>query len=797
MNTLPLDTDCEPSGPHPVQRTFINPSLWFEDCDGYRVFFCRHEILYRVALQDHAHLKIIAVTLRQSRLATQQDIATAFGHAVGTQRRWEKLYAQSGSAAFTPKPHTGRPPRVDAAQHALVRRWFLDNLSNAEIARRLAVDEATVRRLLRRLGLSRATPSPSLFPPPPVPPTQDQDSLPTPGDDTTDIPLPPLLVSSPQTTESALPAAPALPSSQPQPTAPQLTAALEPCSQAFTVDRNPLDRVGDRLLASQGLLEDAVPLFANATDVPRAGVLLAIPALQEHGGLSVFQRLYRSLGAAFYGLRTTVFTLIVLALLRIKRPEQLKEYAPQALGRLLGLDRAPEVKTLRRKLSIMVERSLTGELLAELTRGRVAQQADRVAFLYLDGHVREYTGQEPLSKAKKAQRAVATPATTDTWVHDAQGEPLLVVTSEMNASLTKVLLPIIADVQKVVPAGQRVTAVFDRGGWSPKLFARLIEAGVDVLTYRKGKTRKLAEDRFVEHRLQVDGQEKVYRLCDQRRVRAGRLRQRRKKRRRGDGPQYLWMRQVTVLRDEGRQTVTLTNRQDLGKVEVVRRLFGRWCQENYFKYMEEEYALDALVEYGAEEVSATADRPNPQREQLAKKRRKVQAELVRVQAELGKGREAAPASVTEEDVEEVQAELRARRAVLQKRVAKLTVQIKQLPKRVPATGIKKLKGEKKRLVDTVKMIAYQIETMMLGEVGKHYARSEEEGRTLLTAIYQSSGRLEVGEGELRITLSRQSSPHRTEVLRKLCAEYDGRGVCFPGTNLCLRYSVEPDEPTIS
>ena len=109
----------------------------------------------------------------------------------------------------------------------------------------------------------------------------------------------------------------------------------------------------------------------------------------------------------------------------------------------------------------------------------------------------------------------------------------------------------------------------------------------------------------------IHGQEKLYRLCDQRRVRAGRLRGAKKKRRPGDGPEYLWLRQVTVLREAGRQTAVLTNRQDLGEVAVVQPLFDRWTQENYFKYMEEEYALDALVEYGAEEVSATADRPNP------------------------------------------------------------------------------------------------------------------------------------------------------------------------------------------
>ena len=84
-------------------------------------------------------------------------------------------------------------------------------------------------------------------------------------------------------------------------------------------------------------------------------LLLAIPAMEEHGGRNVFQRLYRTFGAAFYGVRTIVFNLIILALLRIKRPENLKEYSPQQLGRLLGLDRAPEVKTLRRKLSALAE----------------------------------------------------------------------------------------------------------------------------------------------------------------------------------------------------------------------------------------------------------------------------------------------------------------------------------------------------------------------------------------------------------------------------------------------------------
>src|ERR1700758_4713723 len=99
-----LFENTEPDSGH--VRTFINPVLWFDDCDGYRVVFCRHEILYRVALGDPLHLALVAVTLRQSKLATQAEIAAAFGHSVATQRRWETRYRQHGK----PTPPPAGPP---------------------------------------------------------------------------------------------------------------------------------------------------------------------------------------------------------------------------------------------------------------------------------------------------------------------------------------------------------------------------------------------------------------------------------------------------------------------------------------------------------------------------------------------------------------------------------------------------------------------------------------------------------------------------------------------------------------
>ena len=118
----------------------------------------------------------------------------------------------------------------------------------------------------------------------------------------------------------------------------------------MSLDRDASDRTFDRQLAYLGLLDDAAPLFREGCSVPGVGVLLALPCLLESGLLRISRKLYGDIGPAFYGLRTTLLTLLFMALLRIKRPEHLKERDPAAFGSLLGLDRAPEVKTLRRRL---------------------------------------------------------------------------------------------------------------------------------------------------------------------------------------------------------------------------------------------------------------------------------------------------------------------------------------------------------------------------------------------------------------------------------------------------------------
>jgi hypothetical protein len=565
--------------------------------------------------------------------------------------------------------------------------------------------------------------------------------------------------------------------------------------EGVTIDRDPDNRIGDRLMARLGRLFDAVPLFGDRPCLRQAGVLLAVPLLVKSGLLETFSQVYHSLGPAFYGLRTTVVVLFLAALLRIKRPEQFKEYNPRELGHVMGLDRAPEVKTVRRKLTELARRGLARELMRARAQRRIDEAPDRVAFLYVDGHVREYHGGYALAKTKKSQSPVAKPAATDNWVHDARGEPLLVVTSEMNESLTQVLEPILQDVKQLV-GDRRPTAIFDRGGYSPKLFARLVDQGFDVMTYRKGKIAPWPKSQFVEEELEIDGRTYRYRVAERKRVKVGRLRPKRKKRSRRLGSEFLWMREVRTLRADGRQTAILTTRRDLASVEVPYRQFTRWRQENFFKYMDAEFELDGLLEYQVQEVAGGTDRPNPARRPIERKLSKARARVQRLQAQLGDavGRPGKSGQRTVHGFKIAHAKLRAALAAAEEEVSCLAAELQAIPKRIPADGVKTLTTEKKLIADVIKMTAYQVETELLAWLGDDYCRTDDEGRTLLQAAFQSTARIEVRKEELYVELAPQASPHRTAAIRALCEKLNTLGATFPGTRLRLNFAIQPHEP---
>jgi len=764
---FPAQDLCPPSGTIP-----INTRCTLRTKDGDRAVLVSGMPIAHFAVGDHMAEAYAMVTLVDQGWADQVEVARAFGCSTRSLRRMQRRFEEGGLSALGRSPGfpKGRQ-RIRAGRLRRVHDLKTKGLSNRAIAERLGVTEKAIRKLVRRLGWKGARVQQAELPLEGADPNL---SAPRSPSARPAAPKPGKTAVSPPIRRSQAPSEPAASAD------PNLSASADDEALPVSFDSDPSDRRNDRLFAHLGLLHDAAPLFRSGLRVPRAGVLLALPALLDSGVLACAREIYGSIGPAFYGLRTSIVALLFMALLRIRRPEGLKEHSPGELGRLLGLDRAPEVKTLRRKLARLAAAGRATSFGRALAQRRVASRGAALGFLYVDGHVRVYHGKHTLPKAHVARMRLSMPATTDYWLNDVAGEPLFVVTAEANAGLVKMLPPILEEV-KALLGERRATIVFDRGGFSPRLFQEILAAGFDLLTYRKGRVRRVPARHFRQHRATIAGCQVRYDLADRRVLLLGRK---------------LRLRQVTRRSDDGHQTPILTSRFDLSAVEVAFRMFERWRQENFFKYMREEYALDALAEHAVEAADPAREVPNPHWHALDAKLRTARGEVIRLSAQYGleaftnvesvrrtmRGFKIAKAAQSRELVAALK-----RYAALEKRRA-------AVPQRVPVRAVVdgpvvRLATEKKHLTSLFKMVAYQAESDLVRLVTPHYKRATDEGRTLVQSALASAADIEVTQDELVVTLAPLSSAHRTRAIAELCQDLNSRAACFPGTRLRLRFGI--------
>ena len=376
----------------------------------------------------------------------------------------------------------------------------------------------------------------------------------------------------------------------------------------------------ERAQARLGQLTEAPPQFVPSESVRYGGALLALPALLALGLLEVGEQTYGALKKGFYGLRAMLLVLAFMALLRIRTPEQLQGHPPGELGVLLGLDRAPEVKTVRRKLWELAARERASTFSRRLAERWVQEQSESVGLLYVDGHVRPYHGHaRTIPEAWVARRRLCMPATTDFWVNQQDGQPLFVVTAPANDDQIAMLRgEVLPEVRRLV-GDRRVTLAFDREGWSPNFFQDAYRLGFDILTYRKGHYPPWPDSDFQEITSVIDGRSVTYELAEQR----------------CEWLPGFVLREIRRRCAHGHQTAVVTTRMDLPIEVLAYRMFERWTQENFFRYMRAHFALDALVTYAAEPADPTRTIPNPARKALTTQIAAARAQLKQLEEQYG------------------------------------------------------------------------------------------------------------------------------------------------------------------
>jgi len=771
----------------PAAARSIGPSAGLLEGPDGGVVFVFGLATFDYAATDPAGRRLAAVQLVRSKIATATEVASAFAVSQATLWRWASAFKTDGvSGLVRDAPGPKGPSKLTEALTAQIVQLQANGLTLLKIATQTGVSTATVR-----VALGRVTPRTPLPVEQPIDPQSViDDDLETDAESG----LQTGVVRATETSGTDLPDDPDDPAADDDDDADDDAAEL-------VVLAAPVARTAERVAARFGDLTEAPVLITQGAQLPLAGLLLALPALEMTGLLAVAGEVFGPMRKGFYGLRVILLMGVFMALLREPRAESATRLRPADMGRVLGLDRAPEVKTLRRKLTELAGHGKGAQLQAALGAHHVQSRPEAVGFLYLDGHVRVYSGTRQLPKTHIARMRIAGPATEETWVGDSDGDPVMVITAAPSQSLAAELHRLLPQLRTLIGPQRRCTLVFDRGGYSPQVFAEIIAADMDLLTYYKGAWDRAAVSTFSQVDYTApDGSSHTYELAE-RPIALAVARQPATTTRDAVAAGTLTLRLILRRSPDGHQTPILTNRTDLTAAEIAYRMGNRWRQENYFKYGREHFALDALDSYADHPDDLTRLVPNPAKHHATDRVLAARNDLTQAHAGVadalddaalragrpGNGGKALVDPAAAIALNAAQLDLTAANNASRQTAS-------HLPLEQVRPGSRLLETQRKLLTHAIRMSAYNSESALARLLRPHYARSDDEGRALLREAFTLPGDLQITGDTLHVRLDPASAPRRSKAIAALCNELNDTATLYPGSELTLNYSIKGYPP---
>ena len=328
----------------PDGATTINDRISLVRENGEWTYFYGVDPIFRHPETDRSSFRMFTAQLICQGACRQSDVVSAFGVSPNSVKRSVKKFRETGIASFfAPRAVRGATVMTDEitrrAQGLLER-----GQSRIEVAAELLIKSDMLRKAINQGRLQEPAVSTSLEPPQlSPPPSEVSDKSDRSGAD-----------------------------------------ASAEMGVACT-------RPAERVLAALGVLHGAPTKFEACRDVYFGGVLCGLPALAQNGLFEHLHTAFKSL-TGYYTTLQVVTLLASMALCRIKTVKQLQYAAPGELGKLIGLDRIPEVRCLRKKLSQLSAGDAPEQWAGLLSRQWFEAAPELAGTLYVDGHVRLYHG---------------------------------------------------------------------------------------------------------------------------------------------------------------------------------------------------------------------------------------------------------------------------------------------------------------------------------------------------------------------------------------------------------------------
>lgn len=552
-------------------------------------------------------------------------------------------------------------------------------------------------------------------------------------------------------------------------------------------------RFAERALCPLGKGTHATPEFEENKSLCGAGILFMLPSLLAQGLLKA-KEVFRLPASHYYGLESVVLTLAFMALARIKNPEQLKQCKPGEIGRLIGLDRIPEVRCLREKIKFISEQQrsvhFNNLLIDQWYRD---DNRDDTGFLYVDGHVRIYYGYKANLPSKFVSRQkLCLSATSEFWVNDARGMPVMMVMGELTEKLQTVIeyqiIPRLLEA-KLISADignqqePQCTLVFDREAYEPAFFQRLWESyRIAIITYRKNVKDQWDEKRFKGIDVQVLNHIINMDLCEQETNLGG-----------------YQMREIRRLGDNGHQTAVITTHPYLQTRQVAGRMFARWSQENFFRYLIQDYDFDKMISFGVETIDMEKTVVNPQYRKATYQLKKLREKKQRIESKFYPLVEQAMDSeleilprITYKQMQYKQLldQYTHEEDLLVKERKKIQPRIKlsQMPEE---KRYNKLKTESKIFMNVIKMICYRAESAVASFISPYLANADKEKRMVVKQIIQANADVipDYKNNILNVVLYSLSANRYNQAASELANLLNQTETIFPGTDLRMVFKI--------
>jgi hypothetical protein len=550
-------------------------------------------------------------------------------------------------------------------------------------------------------------------------------------------------------------------------------------------------RVEERINCAFGLTSVKPLRFETAESIPFGGVLFLLPFLVESGLMSY--RSHYGARSGYYSFDVLILTLSFFYLLRIKNVEQSKLYNPGEFGKLIGYDRIPEVKKLRGMIKELTNQGQCHQWGEDLSRSWIEDQSSEL--YYIDGHVQVYHGYlAELGKKHVSRQRLCLPGMMEFWVNSPEGLPFFFITAEVNEKMIEMLkAEIIPRLLKLHPLSEQqqelmasdpnyplFTLVFDREAYSSVFFKYLWDTyRIAVLTYRKNVKEDWDESLFEEIEVATRLGKTAMQLHEEELILS-------------DCP----LREVRKLSAHGHQTSIITTNRILSLSLIATYMFGRWVQENFFRYMRQEYALDKITQYAIDEIDNKTLVVNHEYSKVTYQIKMFRQKLARTKAELYDHQDCSKEKETGKWIKK-QLELEEKMELIKTEITNKKTIRKTIPYRIPIAEMPiesrycKLHQESKLFQNIIKMICYRAETAFANLLSPFYSRSDDEIRTLIKAItYQTIDLFpDYERKELNITLYSLANLRANRAIAMVIDKINDTNTLYPGTDLMLKFKI--------